>query len=65
MISLVPLAMLAGFGYLVYRWSASGSTNKGSRQSQKAQNTQVQVGQQGNEALRNKGAAAIAANFPH
>jgi hypothetical protein len=57
MISLVPLVMLAGFGYLVYRWSSSGSANNAAGPSQRRARQAIQQNR-AKKALTGKNAVA-------
>ncbi len=60
MISLVPLIMLAGFGYGVYRWSSSRPPNSSIGQSQNRDRGAAPQAHQAEKAVSGKTAARTA-----
>jgi hypothetical protein len=62
MTSLIPLVLLAGYGYLVYRWALAGSAKSTSRRSKV---TPTQENPKAEEAPNSKSAAARTAVVPY
>ena len=67
MTSLLPLVMLAGFGYLIYRWASSPSARNAGRKSgdpTPQQSPQSRSAKTKDSPTGNSGAAARTANAP-